>query len=71
MEEEEEEEEEGGGEAEEKPEPEKKSGTRAKYVAPPLSTIKKGITRQELQNLFNLSDLQAYCKQNGLPAAGK
>jgi len=47
------------------------SGKKAKYVCPPLSNIKKGITRDDLQNKYNVTDLQQWCKENGLASSGK
>jgi len=46
-------------------------GKRAKYVAPPISTIQKGKTKQELHSLFNAKDLQEYCRQHDMLASGK
>ena len=44
---------------------------RAKYQAPPLSQIKKGITGQELHNLYNVTDLQEWCKLHKADHTGK
>lgn len=44
---------------------------RAKYQAPPLSNIKKGITGQELHNLYNVTDLQDWCRQHQVDHTGK
>lgn len=44
---------------------------KAKYKAPPLSNIKKGITAEELHNFYNVTDLQEWCKQNNLDYSGK
>lgn len=40
-------------------------------VVHPRSNIKKGITGDDLQNLYNLTDLQEYCKQNDIIHTGK
>jgi len=45
--------------------------TLSKHVCPPLENIKKGITGAELQNQYNLTDLQAWCKEQELPFTGK
>lgn len=42
-----------------------------KHVSPPLENIKKGITGQELHNLYNFKDLQIWCKQQNLNYIGK
>jgi hypothetical protein len=54
----------------EKAEPKPK---RTKFVAPPLETIRKGKfdTYPALYDNFNLPDLAAYCKQEGLKISGK
>lgn len=44
---------------------------RAKYQAPPLTQIKKGITGQELHNLYNVTDLQEWCKLHKVDHTGK
>jgi hypothetical protein len=44
---------------------------RSKYQAPPLSNIKKGVTGQDLHNLYNVTDLQDWCKQNRVDHTGK
>lgn len=44
---------------------------RAKYQAPPLSNIKKGVTGQDLHNLYNVTDLQDWCRQNKVDHTGK
>lgn len=44
---------------------------RAKYQAPPLSHIKKGITGQDLHNLYNVTDLQDWCRQHSVDHTGK
>jgi len=48
-----------------------KKKTRTKYKCPPLSNIKKGISKEDLHSLYNQTDLQQYCKKNGLAHAGK
>lgn len=35
------------------------------------SNIKKGITADDLQNLYNLTDLQEFCRQNEIVHTGK
>jgi len=37
---------------------------------PPISTIKKGASKDELHNKFNLTDLQEYCKRNAIKSLG-
>lgn len=44
---------------------------RAKYQAPPLTHIKKGITGQDLHNLYNVTDLQDWCRQHKVDHTGK
>lgn len=44
---------------------------RAKYQAPPLSQIKKGISGQELHNLYNVTDLQEWCRLHKADHTGK
>jgi len=44
---------------------------KSRYKAPPLSNIKKGITKQELHDLYNFTDLQEYCKEHELDYTGK
>jgi len=55
------------------PDPRKKKAAKGKsrYKAPPLSNIKKGISKQELHDLYNFSDLQEYCRAQGLDFTGK
>jgi hypothetical protein len=45
--------------------------TMSKHVCPPLENIKKGVTKAELQNQYNLTDLQTWCKEQELPYGGK
>jgi hypothetical protein len=45
--------------------------TLSKHVCPPLENIKKGITKADLHNQYNLTDLQAWCKEQELPFTGK
>jgi len=47
------------------------SKKRTKYQCPPLTNIKKGITREELHNLYNQTDLQEYCKEQEMLHTGK
>lgn len=35
------------------------------------SNIKKGITKQDLHDLYNFTDLQDFCRENGLEYSGK
>jgi len=44
---------------------------REKYVPPPISTIKKGMTKEHLHNTFNATDLKEFCKQNNMTSSGK
>jgi hypothetical protein len=44
---------------------------KSRYKAPPLSNIKRGITKQELHDLYNFTDLQEYCKEHELDYTGK
>jgi len=56
-----------------KKEKQKQGTTREKFVAPPLETIRVGKydTHVTLYDNFNLPDLVAFCKQNGIKASGK
>jgi len=49
----------------------KKGGWTRKYVGPPISTINKTMTHQDLHNTFNLTALREYCRENGLISSGK
>jgi len=49
----------------------RKKAKRQKYIAPPLGNIKKGITKEDLHNLYNVTDLQEFCKKEGLDHNGK
>jgi hypothetical protein len=51
--------------------PNNKKSLSSKHVCPPLENIKKGITKEDLYNLYNLTDLQAWCREQDLPASGK
>lgn len=44
---------------------------REKYVPPPISTIRKGMTKEHLHNTFNATDLKEFCKQNNMTSTGK
>lgn len=44
---------------------------KSRYKAPPLSNIKRGITKQELHDLYNFTDLQEFCRSQGLDYTGK
>jgi len=44
---------------------------RGPYICPPLSNIKKGITKEDLHNLYNLTDLQQWCKEQNIDHSGK
>jgi len=45
--------------------------TRGKYKCPPLSNIQKGVSRDDLHNLYNVTDLQQWCKENAVYHMGK
>jgi hypothetical protein len=61
-----------GEESEEEEPVQRPSGKgRAKYQAPPLTNIKKGVTGQDLHNLYNVTDLQEWCRQHGVDHTGK
>eukprot|EP01127_Copromyxa_protea_P015362 TRINITY_DN4410_c0_g2_i1.p1 TRINITY_DN4410_c0_g2~~TRINITY_DN4410_c0_g2_i1.p1 ORF type:complete len:319 (-),score=63.82 TRINITY_DN4410_c0_g2_i1:50-1006(-) len=49
----------------------KKPKGKGKYVCPPLENIKKGTTAEQLRDLYNVTDLQEWCKQHDLPPNGK
>jgi len=44
---------------------------RGPYVCPPLSNIQFGISKEELHNLYNLTDLQQWCKDQHIDSVGK
>jgi len=44
---------------------------KQKHVSPPLSDIKKGISKAELHDKYNLADLQNWCKANEVSHQGK
>jgi len=52
-------------------EPAPKKTRRGPYICPPLSNIQKGITREELHNLYNLVDLQRWCQEKDIDPTGK
>jgi len=45
--------------------------SRGPYVCPPLSNIQLGISKEDLHNLYNLTDLQQWCKDNNIEWLGK
>jgi len=50
---------------------EQKAKKKGKYVCPPLENIKEGITADELRDLYNVTDLQDWCKQHDVTHVGK
>jgi len=50
---------------------EQKAKKKGKYVCPPLDNIKEGITADELRDLYNVTDLQDWCKQHDVTHVGK
>jgi len=43
---------------------------KGKYVCPPLENIKKGISSTDLRDLYNVTDLQEWCRQQGIASSG-
>jgi len=48
-----------------------KKKPRGKYKCPPLANIKRGVSRDDLHNLYNVTDLQKWCKENSIYHMGK